>query len=85
MQYTIEKMFQDIFSEPETQYEPEPHYYQPEPQHNQYHHHHRQQQQQQQFYNPDEYLHQQQHFQGQRNPSNQGFIKDGPSDQGYNR
>ena len=83
----MEKMFQDIFSEPEAQYEPEPHFYQPEPQHNQYHHHHRQQQQQQQqqFYNPDEYLHQQQHFQGQRNPSNQGFIKDGPSDQGYNR
>jgi len=80
-----EEHSQDIFSEPETQYEPEPHYYQPEPQHNQYHHHHRQQQQQQQFYNPDEYLHQQQHFQGQRNPSNQGFIKDGPSDQGYNR
>merc|ERR1712025_931901 len=52
----------------------------------QYHHNN---QQQQQFYNPDEYLHhqhQQQHFQGQRNPSNQGFIKDASSsDQAYNR
>merc|ERR1712038_793229 len=38
------------------------------------------------YYQPEPQQHQQQHFQGQRNPSNQGFIKDAPSsDQGYNR